>query len=296
MLVHQHAQEVSPSRVVVMGAHGFVGSAITRALRLRNIPVLPLSKQDVDLLSADARERLSAQLRPTDSFVAVSAIAPVKTPPMLRENIRMIEVLAEALKASPVAHILNIGSDAIYADSSEPLHEASCTGATSLHGVMHLTRHLLLKEAAAQTPFAALRPTLIYGSDDPHNGYGPNRFRRLAAEGKEIVLFGEGEERRDQVLIDDVAELAVRILLRRSSGILNAATGTVVSFRECAEQIGALFPTPPSILPSPRVGPMPHDGYRAFSPKATSTAFADFHYVQPSEGFARVHAACFGAS
>jgi hypothetical protein len=27
---------------------------------------------------------------------------------------------------------------------------------------------------------------------DPHNGYGPNRFRRLAAAGQEIVLFGEG--------------------------------------------------------------------------------------------------------
>ena len=25
-----------------------------------------------------------------------------------------------------------------------------------------------------------LRPTLIYGSKDPHNGYGPNRFMRQA--------------------------------------------------------------------------------------------------------------------
>jgi UDP-glucose 4-epimerase len=41
-----------------------------------------------------------------------------------------------------------------------------------------------------------VRSTLIYGEGDPHNGHGPNRFRRLAAAGQEIVLFGEGEERR----------------------------------------------------------------------------------------------------
>ena len=51
----------------------------------------------------------------------------------------------------------------------------------------------------ARRDLAILRPTLIYGAGDPHNGYGPNRFRRLAATGKPIILFGEGEERRDHV-------------------------------------------------------------------------------------------------
>ena len=39
-----------------------------------------------------------------------------------------------------------------------------------------------------------MRSTLIYGEGDPHNGYGPNRFHRLAAAGQEIVLFGEVPE------------------------------------------------------------------------------------------------------
>jgi nucleoside-diphosphate-sugar epimerase len=53
---------------------------------------------------------------------------------------------------------------------------------------------------------------------DPHNGYGPNRFRRLAAAGQEIVLFGGGEERRDHVLVDDVARDASRPLSCVPSG------------------------------------------------------------------------------
>ena len=59
----------------------------------------------------------------------------------------------------------------------------------------------------SRLPLAFLRPTLIYGANDPHNGYGPNRFRRQAAKGETITLFGEGEEKRDHVPVDDVAAL-----------------------------------------------------------------------------------------
>lgn len=76
-----------------------------------------------------------------------------------------------------------------------------------------------------------LRPTLIYGIEDPHNGYGPNKFWRSAAAGEDIVLFGNGEERRDHVWVEDVAEVVVRVLLHQSIGCLNVATGKVHSFR-----------------------------------------------------------------
>ncbi len=50
-------------------------------------------------------ETLAGLLRPTDAVVAVAAVAPVKTPAMLRDNIVMIEAMAEALRAGPVAHV-----------------------------------------------------------------------------------------------------------------------------------------------------------------------------------------------
>ena len=115
-------------------------------------------------------------------------------------------------------------------------------------------------------------------------------FRRLAAAGREIQLFGEGEERRDHVWVEDVAELAVRVLLHRSQGSLNAATGTVISFRETAEAVASHFPAAPKIRFMPRQGPMPHNGYRPFNPAATRMAFPDFNYTLPHDGFAKVHA------
>jgi nucleoside-diphosphate-sugar epimerase len=129
---------------------------------------------------------------------------------------------------------------------------------------------------------------LLYGAADPHNGYGPNRFRRLAAAGQEIVLFGEGEERRDHVLIDDVAEIIWRVLARRSRGILNIATGKVTSFRQIAERIAGMAAPTVAIRTSPRSGPIPHDGYRAFDIAACQAAFPDFVYVEIDEGLKTV--------
>ena len=296
MLKHGHANPIAPSRVVVIGAGGFVGGAIARNMAARGVPVLALTREDVDLLSADAAGKLAAQFRPDDAVVTVAAIAPVKNAAMLKDNITLIDNLAAAVKQQPVAHVVNVGSDAIYTDSDGPLNEASATAPTSLHGVMHLARELMLADAAGQAPFASLRSTLIYGADDPHNGYGPNRFRRLAAEGKDIVLFGKGEERRDHVLVDDVAELAALILMHRSGGVLNAATGTVTSFRQAAELIVSQFPKPVAIVDTARSGPMPHNGYRAFNPAATHEAFPGFRYTSVAEGFARARAAMSGGA
>jgi nucleoside-diphosphate-sugar epimerase len=152
-----------------------------------------------------------------------------------------------------------------------------------MHGTMHVARELMLK-ATVTAPLAVLRSTLIYGAGDPHNGYGPNRFRRLAAAGQEIVLFGEGEERRDHVLVDDVAELVCRVLERRSQGTLNIATGEVHSFRAIAERVAAMVTPGVAVRGTPRQGAMPHGGYRPFDITACRRAFPDFRYTALADG------------
>ena len=138
-------------------------------------------------------------------------------------------------------------------------------------------------------PLAILRPTLIYGASDPHNGYGPNKFRRLAADNQDISLFGEGEELRDHILVDDVAELIRLILLNRSHGVLNAVTGHVASFRDVAEMVVSHFKTPVAIKGTPRSGPMPHNGYRPFSIAVCNKAFPNFRFTPLADGIGISH-------
>lgn len=278
MLEHLNSRPVLPKRVVVMGAGGFVGKAVSTRLARDGVPVLALVRGDIDLLAPDAAARLAALLRPQDVFVAVSARAPVKNPDMLVENMLMVRAMVQALADMPVAHVVNVSSDAIYGDSPDPITESFNAAPGSLHGVMHLARELMFR-AEIKARLAMVRPTLIYGPGDPHNGYGPNRFRRLAAKGENIVLFGEGEERRDHVYIDDVAELIARVIYHGSAGCLNIATGEVHSFREIAEKTMLLAGQGGGISGSPRSGPMPHNGYRPFDISACRTAFPDFIYT-----------------
>ena len=288
MIEHLNLKSTNPKRCVVIGARGFVGKAIVKNLEARGIDVQMITRSDVDLLASDAPLALKALVEPTDSLILVSAIAPVKNLSMLQDNLKIISAFEALLQSSPFAHVLNISSDAIYGDVDGLLNERSLTHTSAFHGIMHLIRELALREAAGGTPFATLRPTLIYGESDPHNGYGPNRFRRLAAAGEDIILFGEGEERRDHVAVEDVAELATRIITYRSVGALNAATGTVISFREAAEAIASFYGNSVEVKGSPRAGRMPHNGYRPFDPSATKKAFPDFEYIQPLDGFYKI--------
>lgn len=290
MLKHLQSAASKPARVVVIGAGGFIAGAIVRALSSEGIRVFGLGRPGLDLMQAGAAQKLAGALRADDVLVFASAKAPCKDLQMLRDNLVMAQAVCGALKERPVAQVVYISSDAVYADSPELLTEASPAEPASYHGVMHLAREISLK-AEFNGPLAIVRSTLVYGFDDPHNGYGPNRFGRLAAAGKEIVLFGEGEERRDHVDVEDVAALVSLIIQHRSQGIANAVSGEVVSFRELAEFAASEFTPRVPVKGSPRNGPMPHNGYRPFDNRAVLRAFPGFRFKSWREGLSRIHAA-----
>jgi UDP-glucose 4-epimerase len=285
MLEHKNMMPKKPVRVVVIGAGGFVGSAITAQLTADGVSVLALTRKELDLLAGDAPAKVKDLLRPGDSVVMVSAIAPAKTVPVLMQNLKMAEAVCVALSEAETAHLVYVSSDAVYADDANPVAERSYVAPSTIHGMMHAARELMLK-STAHVPTAMLRPTLIYGAADPHNGYGPNRFRRQAAKGGPIVIFGEGEERRDHVFIGDVAQLASLVLFHRSAGALNVATGVSTSFNDIAHMVAKQFPGT-AIKNEPRQGPRPHLLHRHFDITECLKAFPTFHYTQLEKGLAQ---------
>lgn len=291
MLAHRHPTPRPPARAVVIGAGGFVGSTIAGHLRAAMVPTVALTRGEVDLLAADGAERLKARLAPEDAVVLVSAIAPARTTQQLMANLRMAEAACRAFADVPPAHLLYLSSDAVYADDANPVTERSAVAPSTLHGMMHAARELMLR-SDCRGPVAVLRPTLIYGARDPHAGYGPNRFRRQAKQGEPITLFGDGEEQRDHVAIEDVARLAVRILFHGSTGALNAATGAATSFRDIAHLVAAEFAPHAEVESVPRPGPRPHLLHRFFDIAGCHKAFPDFHFERLADGLARVHREC----
>jgi nucleoside-diphosphate-sugar epimerase len=272
--------------VVILGAGGFVGNAIRKKLEADDVNLLALTRRELDLLDEGAAEKLRQLLKPADSVVMVSAIAPVKTVPMLMQNLRMVEAVCAAFAAQPVSHVVYISSDAVYADDANPVHENSPCAPSTLHGMMHAARELMLKSVTT-APIAFLRPTLIYGAADPHGGYGPNRFRRQADNGEPITLFGEGEEQRDHIFVDDVAALAALMLAHKSSGAFNAVTGISTSFYDIAQIVAKLHGG--TVKSIPRPGPRPHLLHRFFDIANCLKVFPSFKYTPLAEGLAHAH-------
>jgi len=271
-----------------MGAGGFIGASLVKLFSKKNIPHVALTSSHLNLLDAESSNKLIDILQPEDTLVVISAIAPCKDNQMLLKNIAMMTAVCAAIEKSPPNHVIYISSDAVYADDTKPLTEKSCAEPSSLHGVMHLTREVMLKQVCTM-PLAILRPTLVYGAGDTHNGYGPNQYHRFARERKSITLFGEGEEQRDHVHIEDVTEIISLVITHSSAGVLNVATGTVTSFREIAQMVVSHFNPPTIIKTTPRKGPMPHRGYRPFDITACRNAFPEFSYLSLKEGLKRMN-------
>ena len=293
MLNHASNKDWFVKRAVIIGAYSFIGKTLAVNLEQETFPVLPLARVDVDLSEDLADEKLAALLQPTDTVITIAAKAPCRNVDDFLENAKITRCLTKALEAQPVAHLANISSDAVYPDQSVPLSEDVPAAPGSMHGAMHLAREIAL--TGLGLPTAILRPTLIYGANDPHGGYGPNMFRRKSNSTEPIKLFGAGEERRDHVSVDDVAELVKRVMTAGSTGVLNIATGVVTSFHEIAQMAVEKSGNKVKIACSPRSGPMPHNGYRPFDPKNTFKAFPDFTYTELSKGMALAQELEFGS-
>ena len=287
MLTHRLPHPAVPARVVVLGARGFVGSQLVAHLRATGVPVLSLSAADLDLTQPSAVERLDAVLRPDDALVFVSALTPDRGKDIatLMRNLQMGQHVCAAVAQAPCAHVVYVSSDAVYHDEANPVHERSWCQPSSFHGVMHLARERMLTETLrpSKTALALIRPSLLYGAADTHNGYGPNRFVRLALAGKPIALFGGGEERRDHVCVDDVSRLLGLVLAHRSEGVLNIATGESHAFSEVARLAVELSGRGVAIEPTPRANPIAH---RHFDIAGVIGTFPLFRFTPLRDGLA----------
>ena len=285
MLTHQFAP-AAPSRVVLLGARGFLASRLRTALQDAHTPVQAIGARDIDLAAAGAADALQAQLKEGDSVVFLSAITPDKGKGIeaLMANLRMAEQVCAALARVRPGHVVYISSDAVYRDTEPFIDELGPVDSPSLYATMHALRErMVMATLGSATPLAILRPTLIFGPGDTHNSYGANRFMRAAVTDRRISLFGEGEEQRDHVFVDDLIRLLQAVLERRSAGVLNVVTGRSISFGDLARKVAAMAGNV-AVEGKPRAaGPILHRHYDA---TALFRSFPDFQFTPRDEALA----------
>jgi nucleoside-diphosphate-sugar epimerase len=296
MLTHSHAAAQTPSRVIVLGARGFVATRLIRLLGSEGIACRPVGSSEVDLTAPAAAARLAGILRPGDSLVVTSALTPEhgRDRSTFLKNVAMVDNLCTGLALSPCAHVVYLSSDSVYDSRSAPINEETPCESNDLYALAHIVREKLLAEACqkAGLPLAILRPCAIYGAGDTHLSYGPNRFLRTAQSEARIVLFGQGEEERDHVYIDDVARIILGCLLHGSWGAINAVSGTSIPFYEVARKIVSAIGKPVAIETMPRRMAIIH---KRFDTAALCEAFPEFVATSLDTGIRQALAQLSGA-
>lgn len=265
---------IKPKRVVILGSGGFISSNLEKILKLKNINYLAIRRKDVDLLKKSSITKLKTKIRKQDTVVIIAAKAPCKNLEMLEKNIMIVNNICLSLENKKLNQLLYVSSDAVYSDSLKKINENSKTNPDNFHGLMHLFREKILS-LISKNNLCILRPTLIYGKNDPHNGYGPNSFLRLAKKNLPIKLFGKGEELRDHIDVKDVARIIYNSIVFKYTGTLNLVTGTKISFLKIAQLAIKNTKSSSKILFTKRTQPMPHNGYRVFNSNLLKDTFKD---------------------
>ena len=127
--------------------------------------------------------------------------------------------------------------------------ERACEAPLNVYGYSKFLfdQHVRRTLPGRTAQIAGLRYFNVYGPNEAHKGrmasVAFHAWRQLAAEGKVKLFvgsggFGDGEQRRDFIHVDDAVRVNLHFLEHRGrSGIFNCGTGRAQSFNELAAAV-----------------------------------------------------------
>ncbi|MCZ6538513.1 MAG: GDP-mannose 4,6-dehydratase [Chloroflexi bacterium] len=253
---------------LVTGAAGFIASHLVDRLvsdgyqvagvdnistgKLANLPA-EFDLKQVDIRDPEVRNIIS-EVRPDMVFhlaaqvsVSVSAREPVMDAEVnlvgalnLFESIRALDG-----KTTKVIYVTSGGTaygepSVLPAGESTPVHPLSPYAASKLA----VETYLPVYERLCGLKYSIVRLGNVYGPrQDPHGEAGVVAiFARAMLGGKPLTIFGDGNDERDYVYVDDVVDAIVKAAESSRSGPFNVGTGEGTStnriFEVLAENCG----------------------------------------------------------
>ena len=228
--------------VLVTGGAGFIGARVKGLLAESGTEVVAVDhswRTPEELASAVGDRPLAACIHlgwyanPRDYLTAEAANFR-----SLADSIDLVELLSRV----GCGHLVVAGSCAEYADGDGPLHEDSPIEPWSVYGAAKTALHVLL-ESSWRSSALGLTWTRLFNITGP----GENAERLVPMVTRSLLCgdpidLSPGEQQRDYLDVDDVANALIRLAELRVIGAVNVCSGEAVSVRQLlgalAERVG----------------------------------------------------------
>ncbi|MCB1704806.1 MAG: NAD-dependent epimerase/dehydratase family protein [Halioglobus sp.] len=259
-------------KACVTGGAGFIGSQVVRNLLARDIDVVV-----IDNLSVGRRENVPAAATLVEADILDSAVMDdiagcdavfhLAARVAIRSSFEFVvedttanvvgtaNVLRGATRAdSRVRKFILASSMAVYADSPQPtpISEDYTLQPVSPYGVSKLAAEMLVRQMCDQSGIdsAVLRLFNTYGRGQalsPYVGVA-TIFANAMREGRAPSIFGDGEQRRDFIHVEDVAQGFINAMLHPTEGkVFNIGSGQALTVNQVYSAIAQAlnFDQPP---------------------------------------------------
>lgn len=300
-----------PRSYLVTGGAGFIGSHLTDALLANGHRVVALDnfvsgkrenitqvRGDLTVIEGDVRliGGFADEIPEVDAILHLAALISgydsLETPEdyvdvNLGGLLRVIEFASERR----VPRIVFASSSTVYGNQgASALNETTPPDPLTVYALTKLAGEHLLKLYGAMRGFShcSLRLFNVYGPRQaPDHPYAnvTCKFSHATANGLPVTLFGDGEQSRDFVYVDDVVRAFLAVLDGSREAIYNVGTGQGARINDLIAALGAISGRPLEVERQP---PWPNDIRSIRADTARFTGEFGFHpEVALSDGLAR---------
>ena len=232
---------MSNDRVLLLGGTGFIGTALAARLAHERKKVEVLGHRDV----ARLEEVLPGCSTVVHLACATTPGSSAGRPELEQGNVALTEQVLALLSRQPQTHLIFFSSGGtVYGNPAQlPVTEDSPAAPLSHHGIGKLSQEASCEAARAQGhAITIIRPSNAYGPGQGlKSGFGLVRtMLEHARAGTTLEIWGDGENVRDFIFIDDVVEACARLVdLPQDSATYNLGTGIGFSINQVMQLVEA---------------------------------------------------------
>jgi UDP-glucose 4-epimerase len=137
-----------------------------------------------------------------------------------------------------VSKVIYPSSGSVYGNAPVPQAEDMMPEPTNLYGVCKLTCEQMAKLASDKVPSIGLRIFAGYGPGEETKGEIASvitLFAKAIMNNEKPLIYGNGEQKRDFIFIEDVLEATLKAAQINYAGIVNVGSGESHSFNEIVD-------------------------------------------------------------